>query len=87
MKYLIHITSIYESLQNYIILLSTAPMHSYIRHSQEDNTNMDCKLGFKHLILKGTVACIMQQAYNQTFSTISVKVHAQAIWIIIAVNL
>lgn len=66
-KYLIHVTIIYESLQNYI-LLSTAPIHSYIRHSQEDNTNMDCKLGFKHLILKGTVACIMQQMYNQTFS-------------------
>jgi len=29
---------------------------------------MDCKLGFKHLILKGTVAFVMQQAYNQTFS-------------------
>jgi hypothetical protein len=64
---LLHVTSIYESLQNYNILL-TAPMHSYIRHLQEDNTNMDCKLGVKHLILKGTIACVMEQAYNQTFS-------------------
>jgi hypothetical protein len=32
-QHFIHVTSIYESLQNYTILLSTAPMHSYIRHS------------------------------------------------------